>query len=528
MSRLKKTIGKLIPVALIFLWAAIPGQVWGHAGTHSTVAEVCAHGTNSCAGGVADINEATVIATGSTLEFESDGFPTVNVNAGGSLDAEDVNNSQFTMNVGDLTVKSGGKITVNLSDTHNPGKVTVNASGTINVHNTGIIEAIGGTGPGINGFGPTIELFADGNIDIAGRIFAKGTKANGRGGRILIESFSGKVTIQATGRVEAHSEDPGHTFIKIRGCKVEIFGLVDATAKKRGAEVHIVSQDFIKIIGGQVLANLNIGELPPGTEHRIVMEARDDIILENATVQANAGSTDKKGGNIIMLSLEGEISMDVATSVQANATAGGSDGGTISVRSFGDLTYKGTTEARGNNVSGVGGTILFQSFDADVKDGTSTTRATGNTPGSITLRACANPITNGGTFDPAKTEQPGNCDPVPTSGVNFGGPGKQFTGSTIPPCTGCFCLDSIKVQNNTTVAGNDLTIKGKDLKGVEKVEFNSTCALASGCEVLKASFISQTDTQIKLDLPACAAPGDHVILSSSGGPSSSCSNDLLP
>jgi hypothetical protein len=386
---------------------------------------VCATFGNFCAGGVADINVPTLISCDSILDFETEGFPTVNINTGGSLDVVNEPFCTMTMNVGDLLVRFGGKITVNKSRRFKPGKVTVNASGTITVEDGGVITAIGGRGQP----NATIELFADGDILIAGLLEARGKTTLAHGGHIIIESENGRVTISGAALVLTSSTDPGGTLIRISACLgIDIFGLVDATSKKGQAEIELFSRGEIRIIGGVVVADVKIGELGPGEIHKVTIEARDSIILESALVSANTGATNKVGGTIEMLSTEGEIICNAASLITANATGGGSDGGVGIIRSFENLTYDCVIEARGNRTSGNGGTLLLQSFDQDVL-GTGNVNASGNISGAIILKAAANPITDGGTFDPLPSLLAGQpeaapkiidpCTAVPTPAIDL-------------------------------------------------------------------------------------------------------------
>jgi hypothetical protein len=193
----------------------------------TTVANVCAAFGNVCAAGEANINVRTTVTCDSVLDFVAAGFPTVNVNAGGSLEVVNEPLCGMTLNVGDLLVRTGGQLNVDKSRTKNPGRVTVQANGTITVENGGKVTAIGGRGEP----NATIEFVAQGEILIAGLLEARGKTALAHGGHILLESVFGQVTITGTAQALASSTDPGGTLIVIKACLgIDIFGVVDATA----------------------------------------------------------------------------------------------------------------------------------------------------------------------------------------------------------------------------------------------------------------------------------------------------------
>jgi hypothetical protein len=495
------------------------------------VAGVCATAGNTCAGGVADINVATIVDCNAVLDFEAAGFPTVNVNGpNGALIAADTGNGcDMTLLVGDLTVKSGGKIEMDKDTSFNPGRIEVFASGTITVEAGGLIFNKGGSGPDPDllplEVGPSINLTASGKITIDGTLFAQGKTALGHGGQINLISIDSMVVVGPTGLIETDSTDPGNAKIQIEACAgVEVAGKVLAFAKKRGTVLEIFSREFIDIKAGAVLsADLSIGDLGPADQHRLSLEARGPITIAGL-LTATAGKTNKKGGLIEALSTEDTITCTASAQLLANAPGSGSDGGEISLRAFEDLDFDCVMRAQGNKTSGDGGKVLLKSFNGDViATPGADVQTVSQTPGTITVESCSAPNLAAAAFNPAPVVTSPLCGAAPTEGHKFG-PGKPYPGP-IPPCTaGCFCLERF------SIAGGVLTIRGQGLKGVQLVEFNATCQPdpGAGIEVAKAAFLSQTDTQIKLTLPG-GASGTHIILSDpASGPSSACSKDTIP
>jgi hypothetical protein len=375
---------------------------------------------------VANINVDTIVTPtpgpvlcDELLDFEAAGFPIVNINPGGSLWMADVNDCSLTLEVQDLNVRAGGKISVNKSLGNGPGKVTVNATGTINVEAGAAITAIGGAGAP----NPTIELFATDDIDIAGLLEARGLSARAFGGHIIIESSAGKVTVEGSAKVISGGADPGGTLIVIRACEgIDVFGVLDASSRKRAAEILLSSRETIRIIDAKVVADTKIGELSPGEAHRITIEARDDITIESSLISADSGRTNKDAGDISVLSTEGSLTCDAASLFSAEARAGGSRGGSIALRSFENVGYNCTSLARGGRAgNGSGGTIVIQSFTGDVT-GAGKGQATGQNPGTIVLKAAANPISNTGIFNPPAIRQPGMPEASPKTILPCGAP----------------------------------------------------------------------------------------------------------
>ena len=386
----------------------------------TTVADVCNTSPNMCSGGVASINVTTIVTCPlidfgqdeTVLDFVAAGFPFVQINTGATLKAENIPRCSLTLIVGDLLVKLGGKLNVDKTVNNTPGTVKVIASDTIRVDRGGRITAIGGKQTAAH---PTIDLLATNDISIAGIVEARGTSAIGNGGHILIESTAGLVTIEGTGNVKSKSTDPGGTLIRITACLgIEIFGTVDATSKKRQAVLELFSREGILIDGGKVQANIQIGELDPSDIHIMTIQARTDIIVRQnkAVISAYTKSTNKKGGTINILSTEGAFLCE-AGDVKADSINGGSDGGFIDIQAFNDVLYDCDISAKGSKFNnGVGGVVALQSFQQDVL-GSGKIDVSAANQGNIILTACANPITDGGSFSALPVLVAGQCENSP-------------------------------------------------------------------------------------------------------------------
>ena len=403
------------------------------ASTHSVeaqifdpVAQVCGTPGNTCINGMASINVRTTVECPfidfgeeiTTLDFVSAGFPFVQIGSGASLEAEDIPRCSMTLIVGDLLVKLGGKLNVDKKNNNTPGTVKVIASDTIRVDKGGRITAIGGKQTEAH---PTVDLMAGGDISIAGIVEARGTSAIGNGGRILMESEFGMVTIEGTAKVKATSTDPGGTLIRIRACLgIEIFGTVDATSKKREAILELFSREGILIDGGKVIADIKIGELEPGDLHTMTIQARGDIIVRDrqALISASTKTTNKKGGTINILSTEGAFLCEDGD-IKADSRSGGSDGGFIEIQALNNVLYDCDISALGSNANnGVGGVVSLQSFQQDVL-GSGNIDVSARSQGTIILQACENPLTGGGSFSTFPSATGGICVDSPL---------------TIPPC----------------------------------------------------------------------------------------------
>jgi hypothetical protein len=288
-----------------------------------------------------------------------------------------------------------------------------------------------------------------------------------------------------------------------------------------GTRLHLFSREDI-VVHGKLLAEQLIGSQTPGVNKSfLTLEARGDIIIEPsafgpAVISANANTVG--AGDIDLLSQQGAISCtDLTSKITANASAGGSNGGTVKLRAFGDVTYGCTIQATGNAASGKGGATLIQSFRQDVL-GNGTVTATGNVNGTNTLTSCTGP-TDGGTFNPAKVINPPapNCVDAPLVGVKFTG--------VIPPCTpGCACISSFKPE--TGLANTVVTIKGDGLKTITEVDFSTDCDPLVPPDFLGTNLtLVGGDLQVTVPVGLVAGTSYHLI--GVGATGSFCTTDLF-
>ncbi len=236
----------------LLLLAALPGL-----GEATTAADVCAFGANACAAGVANINSVTPVTDGSTLDFTTAGFSTVNVNAGGALALEDKNTAQtggcpanpsptMTILAGDVVIKNGGSINGDTGAV--AGKLTNGGAIYIELAqvgtNTGslVIEPGGRlssdrTGGG-NGRGGNVTVLAEGQIwvqaDVSGTprgVVSSNTSANSRAA-FNQNCGRSQITLVATGTDVAANEAlkiDGTVEIRFGGSEAVIGGVTETT-----------------------------------------------------------------------------------------------------------------------------------------------------------------------------------------------------------------------------------------------------------------------------------------------------------
>jgi hypothetical protein len=189
----------------------------------------------------------------------------------------------------------------------------------------------------------------------------------------------------------------------------------------------------------------------------------------------------------------------------------GNKGGLVEMQAQVDFDVNGVVLAKG----GVGATSQGGIIKAQAVKGTLVGTPGGqlNTdppgiPGVVSLASCTAPVSG---FPPAISIPAALTSQVCTPGV-------ITLSILLKPCGGdCFCLQSAKLKNGI------LTITGHGLKGVTQVDMNAnSCNPGAGSA---AAILTKSDTQITATPSAATfTVGSHVILSTPGGPSSSCSD----
>jgi hypothetical protein len=275
--------------------------------------------------------------------------------------------------------------------------------------------------------------------------------------------------------------------------------------------VEIFARGDIKVIG-----DTNTKQTPPTTFA--------------FAVHADQGLTNGKGGQIKVYSTDGGIALQ-HLAIDASDLGGGSAGGSVDVESktFADFTNEGHIQADGSTSGGTthaGGNIFVRVFGTSPSSGSITAAVnslldvTGGPPlGAIALEACGTiDFPPGSTLPasvtPSKTVA---CDGNPTLPAYVQTP----AGPGLPPCVCiCACATGFSPTSFTATAGTggDLTITGINLKSVVSVVFGANCDPGSAAATVPASsFVSQTDGQIVLPVPALANGTYKIVIVGNDG-----------
>lgn len=475
-----------------------------------------------------------------------------------------------------------GKITLNADvDGNFTGDVDIQGSSSAGPDDRAKVLANGCSGGEIIITG--VKINNDGLVESVGRVSGIGANQIPGGGPITIDAAC-ELTISDTGKVSSRGVDPGADLVHLEGgCTVEINGLVESTGIGHAVPTSprnrcnstfrpdkpANSTACVEVwAGGSLTINslaphngeINANTGGPGGSNGtgwIDLFARGDIgIIGFATtvgptatkwtVHANGlANTNDVGGLIDVESTEGEVSAN-GRALQANATGSGGKGGTINVEAKLDVDVQGgLAQAKGATSGGApaGGKITAQSWGTApatgsiVSDANSKLDVTGGlaanpaTLGAITLTACG---TIG--FPPGVTA-PAAVTPAKTTGVCGGNP--QLSSYVVlpncpPECNlfgQCACVNEF-VLAGPTAPGTTLTLTGHEFIGtdpanpnIQSVGFNSTCVPNPLCRV---AVTPTSDTSITLTLPACALPGNTVIVGIDGNTSFSCTLGTLP
>ena len=305
-----------------------------------------------------------------------------------------------------------------------------------------------------------IALYAGRNITVLGTVQAQGYTTGGHGGAITLDACC-DLLIGDTGVVSSTGLDPGPDRVHLEGCVVIIYGLVQSTGPAHaGPQPNCIgperpgkpanSSACVEIWAGTTLTidstGTHQGEINADVGFSgganglgwIDILANDNILINDGTsndfvnaaipgpqspylVHANMALGNGNGGVILVQSKSGSVST-FGNALQANDLAAGGDGGKVTVEAGGAGSPAGdvaldaaSIEARGAiHANSSGGTIAIRSFSGDITGALpgklDASGSTGANPGSITLTACANPISYSGTTTPLATRLPGTCD----------------------------------------------------------------------------------------------------------------------
>lgn len=383
-----------------------------------------------------------------------------------------------------------------------------------------------------------------------------------------------RVVIGGTGLVNVDAKDAGGGEVRIFGCFILIQGLVQAGGNATSGEIKgrenllpviilAVANEALEVRdGGRVFADIRQGYLthqgqgplcnftpvspainngPIGNAKGgadICLIGRREITLDGSALGANFAVSantfeggGQVGGSVIAMTTQlpppdeaGNITF-LANAITASGTGNGGTGGRIRIQANqNDIDVNGVVQASGKQT---GGSIQVESVNGDII-GTLGGVLRVLPIGLVTLRECANIPGNNPPTDPPAIAAvlPPSCG-TPVLITDF---------PILLPCTTaqCFCLNRFRVRNNI------LTIDGEHLTQVRLVEFNAGCNPDAGGDQVAPPFLSQSDSQIRIDLTGLNFnfTNRNVILSNPGpdgipntaddlGPSSSCSLELL-
>lgn len=415
------------------------------------------------------------------------------------------------------------------------------------------------------------------STDIDGVVISQGTTTQGKGGPVTVNaSCNFKET--PTGLILSLGRDPGSDLVHVQGgCDVSILGVVrsygaghlltpsvcngalpDFNGQFRpvGAQHPANSEACTEVWSGGKLtidaSGSNRGEVGAdtgfsggvdGTSWVEIFAAGDIKIIGDTNpaqsppatfafaVHADQGLTNGKGGQIRVYSTDGAVDLQ-HLAIDASDLGGGSKGGSVDVQSktIADFTNEGKIRADGSTSGGLthaGGDISVRVFGTAPASGNITAAVgslldvTGGPPlGTIELEACGTIA-----FPPGSTT-PAAVTPTKTTGVCGGNPVlpsyvQSAAGPGLPPCV-CICACATGFTPTTFTAtaqtGGDLTITGNNLNAVVAVVFGANCDPGSAAATVpKASFVSQSDSQIVVSVPALADGTYKIVIQSNDG-----------
>jgi hypothetical protein len=336
---------------------------------------------------------------------------------------------------------SGGHVSVTV------GNYGVPPSGMLTIERCSLIDVSS------RGSGGVIEVTAGKSADIAGLVLSESglsgtgaTQAPG-GGPINVRAGC-SLHVWDTGMISSKGQDPGADLVHLKGCDVLIEGIVqsttsaghalpnspanhcnqDTTAHPPGSAsgftacVRILGQNVKVDATGSHNGNVNVdGVRAPMRGWIDIFSTLDTTLLGDPVgvgvkwaVSADACAvgpcSNSFGGVITIKAIGGKVHTENQAILQANATAGGADGGLLRIQAGG--SGSGTPalpnassnveldssflEANGPTTSNTaGGVIAIKSFNGSITSGGSTTghiQALGGLSpgtGSITLEECS-------------------------------------------------------------------------------------------------------------------------------------------
>jgi hypothetical protein len=354
-----------------------------------------------------------------------------------------------------------------------------------------------------------IALYTGHNITVQGKVEARGSTTGGHGGAITLDACC-TLLITDTGIVNSQGQDPGPDRVHLEACTVTIDGQVESTGPAHsGPQPNCVpperpgkpinSSACVEIWSGTTLTidsigtnkgqvNADVGFSGGSSGHGwIDILANGNILINDGTgndalpvisppgpppsiyaVRANMyltgdGVLGDRGGDLLVQSKMGSVST-FGNALQANDTANGGRGGTVTVQAGGLSPVPGgevlfdsaSIQARGNlgTPPRAGGVIAARSFNGDLSGTGGELNASGDAatnPGKVTLEACM-----GATYT-------GTSTPTFVLGVNDllcgGSPTFPMPADTLLPAASCSttCAPVTPTPTNTNTPTNTQT-----------------------------------------------------------------------
>lgn len=263
-------------------------------------------------------NTVEIVANGNEPLVIEDGAISANGLSGGGL-VEITNNGS-----GGLLIKAGG-ISVAATDSGSGGTIFASSASWLTVNGDIVVDGKG------NGAGGIVELTAlDGNLEVTGKLSANGEGAGYSGGRIVLSSFAGDVTV-------------GGSSITVNGAEGDGGGF---GASAFGA----ITLPSVEANGG--------GEAGHGGNMNISSTSFDNVSL---TLSAN-GSGSGNGGTIWVQSDE---NFDARSGVSISAHGGeAGNGGNLLLSSGQDLLVESSDWDLSAGTNGNGGSVVLRAGES--------------------------------------------------------------------------------------------------------------------------------------------------------------------
>ncbi len=356
----------------------------GAAGAAGPVSVVARGGISLLNGGFIDTTTYSSMKAGD-VTITSGGRLTIDgINTGiysdVSLDAAGTGGTVLVTSQGDLSIVNGGMISSSLIGRGSAGNVTVKSGGDLTIDAKGVgMTSYRGTGIfsdatiASDGDAGTVSVTSLGDLSIVnGGIISSATFGTGKAGSVAVIS-AGDLTIRG------QNNPAVPTWISAAS--------MGSASSGQTGDVWITANHWIHLAGGGAITINNEANLPNATDAAQIIPGAiavtaPDITLQNSTITTT--STGNVGSGRITINPSHVLSLD-PSSINTSANIG--NGGSITINGTGAGIYLGGSEmiTTVNGVNGNGGDIQIKAGALVMNTGLIQANALSGNGGNITL-----------------------------------------------------------------------------------------------------------------------------------------------